>query len=168
MTKLPKINNMIQSQSSQIFYEHENDNDTIFVSRINNFETSEKYYQKIFAALCFSTGNKNRLNRITFMNIHYQNKRLLLFDVDENAVVSDNLAIEYLISELGSLFICNNVNIPYYTVFKSNIILKKWLVLLNKEPLFLYEIIDLADKAAKFVLKDILDEQFYKDHNLKK
>lgn len=111
--------------------------DTICMPDKINFNTIEDYYSVYFHELIHSTGNKNRLNRIT-ESINFGN---------------DHYAKEELIAELGSSFLCENFQLSNKHIMDNETAyIQSWIQSLENDPKMIVMASGKAQKAVNYFL----------------
>ena len=127
------------------------DTDTINMPKKKNFKSSESYYSTLFHELVHSTGAEKRLGRKTLMDM-----------VPFGAV---SYAMEELIAEMGSAYLCRFSDILPNEIKNTVAYLDNWLGVFKKDKKFIITASGQAQKAADFILgrkdkepKDEVDE----------
>jgi antirestriction protein ArdC len=109
--------------------------DVIFMPDIENFTNSENYYSTIFHELSHWSGHPQRLDRI---------KNISKYD--------DIYAMEELIAELSSAFLCSEKGISMDTTQHSEY-LGSWVKSLKANPYILFSASSHASKATNYLEK---------------
>ncbi len=109
------------------------------------FKSGNDYYGTLFHELSHSTGHPKRIGRT--------------FGVNKG---DKKYALEELIAELSSAYLCSVCDMPYYTLNNSAAYLKSWADALHNEiktnPQFLMRAVYGATKAAKYIIGTTLEK----------
>lgn len=109
--------------------------DYLFMPHIDEFKDKENYYSTLFHEISHWTGHKSRLNR---------EKHISKYD--------DTYAIEELIAELSSAFLCTKHKISSDKTQHSEY-LASWISSLKENPYILFTVSSQASKATNFLNK---------------
>ena len=116
-----------------------------------SFKSVEGYYSTLFHELVHSTGSEKRLGRKTF--------------IDMVPFGSESYAMEELIAEMGSAYLCRFSGILPAEITNTVAYLDNWLEVFKKDKRFIISASGQAQKAVDFVLgrketeaKDEVDE----------
>jgi antirestriction protein ArdC len=139
MPKLPPI----KHGGNQAYYTPSNDFVQMPIQKA--FNSTNDYYSTLFHELSHSTGHPKRIGRD-------------LTGRKGNA----KYALEELIAELSSAYLCSVCDMPYYTLHNSTAYLKSWADVLHNEiktnPQFLMRAIYGATKSAKYIIGTTLEK----------
>lgn len=111
--------------------------DVLTMPDANSFDQDEEFYSTLFHELAHSTGHKSRLNRSTVM--------------DRRPGDKPAYAMEELIAELGSAFLCAQAGIAETVIQNQAAYIKGWLRALKSDPKMLIQAAGKAQKAADFI-----------------
>jgi len=109
--------------------------DTVTMPKQGDFHDTEAYYSTLFHELGHSTGNDNRLGRKNFAN----------------SFGSDPYAIEELVAELASAFVCAHIGISN-ELDQSAAYMQGWLKRFAEKPRMFSQAAALAQKASDYIL----------------
>jgi antirestriction protein ArdC len=109
---------------------------TVFMPRIENFKSSEDYYNTLFHELTHSSGIPTKLDR--------HNK--LWSKYDKNTAY----ALEELVAELGSCFLSSNFQIDMGQT-KNVEYLNSWINAIKEKPYILFSIASHASKSTSYL-----------------
>jgi antirestriction protein ArdC len=112
--------------------------DFVNVPPIENFDTSENYYNALFHELLHSTGHTERLNR----------KELL----EGHSFGSDNYALEELTAEMGASYLKSIAGIPMEQLENNAAYIKSWLEHLKNDKRLIFHASAQAQKATDYIL----------------
>lgn len=109
--------------------------DTITLPSKEQFKGKEEYYETAFHELAHWTGHPARLNRKT---------------LTERS--DENYAVEELVAELGSAFLCASFGMDR-RITNNAAYLQSWINHLKENPRFIFTVSAQAQRAAEFVLQ---------------
>ena len=125
--------------------------DEIVMPKMKTFKASEGYYSTLYHELVHSTGSEKRLNRKTL--------------TDMVPFGTESYAIEELIAEIGSAYLCRFSGILPAQIKNTVAYLDNWLGVFKKDKRFIISASGQAQKAVDFILnrqepepKDEVDE----------
>jgi len=114
-------------------------NDEIVMPNINQFEGNNEYYSTLFHESVHSTGNNNRLNRISKQKFHQFGNQ--------------DYSKEELIAEIGSSILCNQIGIEIPQTFKNSVAyIQSWLKVLKNDIKLITIASGQANKAVNYIL----------------
>lgn len=129
--------------SNASFYEHGLFRDRIVLPRIDQFESTEKYYSTLFHEMVHSTGAKQRLSR------KINGKK------DSKAY-----AVEELVAEIGACFLMQYCGLPLdKTIGDSAAYIDGWRDKIRKDPKLIATAAGRAQKAIEYILGRELGEK---------
>lgn len=111
--------------------------DTVFMPRIEDFKSSEDYYNTLFHEITHASGNKKRLNR--------QEKLWSKYD-DRTAY-----ACEEIVAELGSCFLSSKFGIDM-TETKNVEYLKHFIEIIKEKPYILFSMASHSSKSSVYLM----------------
>lgn len=111
-------------------------NDVVFMPRIEDFTSSENYYNTLFHELSHFSGHKSRINR--------QEKLWKKYD-SETAY-----ALEELVAELGSCFLSSKFGIDMNDT-KNVEYLDSWIKAIKEKPYILFSMASHASKSTNYL-----------------
>jgi antirestriction protein ArdC len=111
--------------------------DVLTMPDANSFDQDEEFYSTLFHELAHSTGHNSRLNRSTVM--------------DRRPGDKPSYAMEELIAELGSAFLCAQAGITETVIQNQAAYIKGWLRALKNDPKLLIQAAGKAQKAADYI-----------------
>ncbi len=123
-------------QGKQAYYNIKDD--TIVIPKMKNFKVSPGYYGTLFHELVHSTGAEKRLNRKTL--------------TDMVPFGSESYAMEELVAEMGSAYLCGFSGILPNEITNTVAYLDNWLGVFKKDKRFLISASGQAQKAVDFIL----------------
>lgn len=126
----------ISFAGKQAYYDLEKDE--IVLPKMKNFKTSPGYYGTLYHELIHTTGAPKRLDRKTVS--------------DRVSFGSPSYAMEELIAEMGSAYLCQLSGILASNISNTVSYLDNWLGVFKKDKRFLVTAAGQAQKAADFVL----------------
>lgn len=112
--------------------------DTVYMPRLERFDTPEDFYSTIFHELVHSSGHPGRLNRPTLNNA-------LRFG-------STNYSQEVLVAEMGAAFLCGVAGIGNATVDQSAAYIDNWLSRLKADRRLIVYAASQAQKAVDYII----------------
>lgn len=112
--------------------------DEVVLPKMKSFRTSNSYYGTLFHELIHSTGAAKRLNRKTLTD-------LVPFG-------SESYAMEELIAEMGSAYLCGFTGILPNGIKNTVAYIDNWLGVFKKDKRFLIIAAGQAQKAVDFIL----------------
>lgn len=112
-------------------------NDTIFMRNLEDFKSSEDYYNTLFHEITHASGNKKRLNR--------QEKLWSKYD-DKTAY-----ACEEIVAELGSCFLSSKFGIDM-TETKNVEYLKHFIEIIKEKPYILFSMASHSSKSSAYLI----------------
>lgn len=135
------LNNMpdmphISFTGKGVYYNIENDE--VVLPKMKSFRASNSYYGTLFHELIHSTGAAKRLNRKTLTD-------LVPFG-------SESYAMEELIAEMGSAYLCAFTGILPNGIKNTVAYIDNWLGVLKKDKRFLITAAGQAQKSVDFIL----------------
>jgi antirestriction protein ArdC len=111
--------------------------DTIFMPRIEDFNSSEEYNNTLFHEITHASGNKNRLNRQEKLWSKYDKKTAY--------------AMEEIVAELGSCFLSSKFEIDM-TDTKNVEYLKHFIEVIKEKPYILFSMSSHASKSSNYLI----------------
>jgi len=123
-------------EGKQAYYNIERDE--IVLPKMKSFRTSEGYYSTVYHELVHATGAEKRLNRKTI--------------TDMVPFGTESYAMEELIAEMGSAYLCRFSGILPNQIKNTVAYLDNWLEVLKKDKRFIVSASGQAQKAVDFVL----------------
>lgn len=123
-------------RGKQAYYRPEDDR--IVVPTKKNFLTLDSYYSVIFHELIHSTGHKSRLSRKGI--------------IEKAEFGSISYAMEELIAEIGSCYLCNTTGILNHQIENSAAYIENWLEKLRNDKFFVLHAASQAQKATDYIL----------------
>lgn len=137
-------------QGKQAAY-YDIERDEIVLPKMKSFRTSEGYYSTVYHELVHATGAVKRLNRKTL--------------TDMVPFGTESYAMEELIAEMGSAYLCRFSGILPNQIKNTVAYLDNWLGIFKKDKRFIISASGQAQKAVDFILgrkdneaKDEVDE----------
>lgn len=127
---------LIYFQGKQAYYNIEKDE--IVLPKMKSFRTSESYYSTLYHELVHSTGAEKRLGRKTLTD-------LVPFS-------TESYAMEELIAEMGSAYLCRFSGILPAEIKNTVAYLDNWLGVFKKDKRFIISASGQAQKAVDFIL----------------
>lgn len=132
---------LIKKGGQEAFYQPSTDH--VQIPLIKQFEKEQWYYSALFHELVHSTKHPSRLGTNTIRKTG-------------NTFGDKNYAMEELVAEMGSVFLCSHAGILYYTIENSAAYLKSWKTVLLKhlkeDKKFIFTASSEAQKAADYML----------------
>lgn len=127
---------LISFQGKQAYYNIEKDE--IVLPKMKSFRTSESYYSTLYHELVHSTGAEKRLGRKTL--------------TDMVPFGTESYAMEELIAEMGSAYLCRFSGILPAEIKNTVAYLDNWLGVFKKDKRFIISASGQAQKAVDFIL----------------
>jgi antirestriction protein ArdC len=127
---------VIQHKEQRAYYSP--DRDLINMPKKKSFKTIDSYYSTLFHELVHSTGSEKRLGRKTLK--------------DMAPFGSETYALEELVAEMGSAYLCRFSGILTNQITNTVAYLDNWLGVFKKDKRFLITAAGQAQKAVDFVL----------------
>lgn len=127
---------LISFQGKQAYYNIEKDE--IVLPKMKSFRTSESYYSTVYHELVHSTGAEKRLGRKTL--------------TDMVPFGTESYAMEELIAEMGSAYLCRFSGILPAEIDNKVAYLDNWLGIFKKDKRFIISAFGQAQKAVDFIL----------------
>lgn len=125
----------IQHKEQQAYYSIEKD--LINMPKKKSFKSIDSYYSTLFHELVHSTGSEKRLSRKTLK--------------DMAPFGSESYAMEELIAEMGSAYLCRFSGILPNEINNTVAYLDNWLGVFKKDKRFLITAAGLAQRAVDFI-----------------
>jgi antirestriction protein ArdC len=138
----------IRHKEQKAFYNIKED--FINMPRKKSFKTPEGYYSTLLHELTHSTGAEKRLNRKTL--------------VDVKPFGMESYALEELVAEMGSAFLCFHTGILPAEIDNAAAYLKGWLQILKNDKRFIITAAGQAQKAADYILGKTENESIIERH----
>lgn len=114
------------------------DKDEITLPKMKSFKSSPAYYATLYHELIHATGAEKRLNRKTL--------------VDRVPFGAESYALEELIAEMGSAFLCQFSGILPNEIKNTVAYLDNWLSVLKNDKKFIVSASGQAQKATDYIL----------------
>lgn len=111
--------------------------DTVELPDLQQFDTSEYYYEVLFHELVHSTGHTSRLERSGV--------------VDHAAFGSENYSHEELVAEIGAAFLCAETGIERKTIDNSAAYIASWLHVLKNDKRMIVIAAAQAQKSVDYI-----------------
>jgi antirestriction protein ArdC len=127
---------LIRFQGKQAYYNAENDE--IVLPKMKDFKSSPAYYSTLYHELIHASGAEKRLHRKTL--------------TDMVPFGTPSYALEELIAEMGSAFLCRFSGILPAEISNTVAYLDNWLGVLKKDKRFIITASGQAQKAVDFLL----------------
>ena len=122
------------------------DTDTINMPKKKSFKDPESYYSTLYHELVHSTGSDKRLGRRTL--------------TDMVQFGAESYAMEELIAEMGSAFLCHHSGIKPFVIANTAAYLDNWLKVLRGDKRFIISASGQAQRAVDMVLKkEVLEHE---------
>lgn len=116
--------------------------DTVVLPTLEQFNSPDAFYCTLFHEWIHWTGHPSRLNRVTL-----------------NERSDENYALEELIAELGSVFICAQLGLVK-NISQNAAYIQSWLKALKDDNRYIMKAVSQAEKGCRFILKDFnLEEE---------
>lgn len=129
---------VIQHKEQRAYYHPQLD--LINMPKKKSFKNNESYYSTLFHELVHSTGSEKRLGRKTLK--------------DMAPFGSESYALEELVAEMGSAYLCRFSGILPNEINNIVAYLDNWLKIFRNDKRFLITAAGQAQKAADFILRD--------------
>jgi len=115
--------------------------DKVYMPKISDFSTTQKYYATLFHEFSHSTGHESRLNR----NL-------------KNNYGSNDYALEELTAELSTCFLTAKAGIENKVADNSQAYINSWISRFQEKPSLIISLASQAEKAYKYILKEELSQ----------
>lgn len=137
--KIEEIENFVKNLNINMLYgepAYSPRDDTVFMPRIEDFKSSENYYNTMFHELTHASGNNERLNRQEKLWKKYDKKTAY--------------AMEELVAELGSCFLSSKFQIDMSET-KNIEYLNSWIEAIKEKPYILFSMASHASKSTNYL-----------------
>ena len=137
--KIEEIENFVKNLNINMLYgepAYSPRDDTVFMPRIEDFKSSENYYNTMFHELTHASGNNERLNRQEKLWKKYDKKTAY--------------AMEELVAELGSCFLSSKFQIDMSET-KNIEYLNSWIEAIKEKPYILFSMDSHASKSTNYL-----------------
>ena len=125
--------------------------DSINMPKQKSFKIPESYYATLFHEIIHWTGSEKRLHRKTLS--------------DMKPFGSESYAMEELIAEMGSAFLCHHAGILPAGIKNTAAYLKGWLGVLRNDKKFIITAAGQAQKAADYILGRNVNDSIIETHH---
>lgn len=136
--KIEEIENFVKNLNVKMLYGEPacSSDGTVFMPRIENFKSSEDYYNTLFHELTHFSGTTEKLNR--------HNEIWSKYDKDKA------YALEELVAELGSCFLSSKYEINMSET-KNVEYLNSWISAIKEKPYILFSMASHASKSTNYL-----------------
>lgn len=150
--KIEEIENFVKNLNVKMLYGEPAcaSDGTIFMPRIENFKSSEDYYNTLFHELTHFSGTPEKLNR----------HKKLWSKYDKNTA----RGIEELVAEVGSCFLSSKFQIDM-TETKNVEYLNSWINAIKEKPYILFSIASHASKSSNYLQNQAKRNEEFQNKN---
>lgn len=150
--KIEEIENFVKNLNVKMLYGEPAcaSDGTIFMPRIENFKSSEDYYNTLFHELTHFSGTPEKLNR----------HKKLWSKYDKNTA----RGIEELVAEVGSCFLSSKFQIDM-TETKNVEYLNSWIKAIKEKPYILFSIASHASKSTNYLQNQAKRNEEFQNKN---
>lgn len=124
----------LRHQEQRAYYRPSDD--LVNMSKRDRFAQEPEYYSVLFHELTHSTMHETRCNRKSRHEVHKE------------------YALEELVAEIGSSFLCHESGIYDRTIENSEGYIKSWIKSLKNDPKMIVKAASMAQKATKYIINE--------------